>query len=101
MSDKLTKDRRAMIIQKEIPVDFEVQIDEHIYSFSLKEEIYLKSEVESSGSISSWYSTFHPFKYTDDVVFMFDSRDGRWRYAQDEIQKAYKNAIANNALLGV
>ena len=90
--------RKTLIIKKEIPVDFSVNNENHLYSFNLKEEILYKEEIRD-GKIDSYWGRYEPIRITNEQIMWFDGSDGRWRYMSPEIQIAYKEYLAEKELL--
>lgn len=91
---------RTITIKKEIPVDFEARVKDYHYSFNLKEEITLRHDVrDGSVDFNSCWSHFEPIKIVDEKILKFCGSNGQWVQADEIVQNAYQDYLANKQLL--
>jgi len=89
----------TMTIKKEIPIDFEVVLTDKCYSFNLREEIALRSDVRDGNIQRDCWASFEPIRVKEEQILLFASHEGQWKVADEKIQKAYKEYLAEKALL--
>jgi len=89
---------RTLIIKKEIPIDFSVEMERHVYSFNLTEEIVYQAELRD-GIVSTYWGRFEPIKVEFNSILVFDSQGGQWIKAALKIQTAYHEFLADKELI--